>query len=106
VQAAHVCTQSTLAFFFFITLRKDLERPISLLKSDLAFLSNARSSRKQTRSQLEQLELCARQTVARKAAPVCPQIELAFLTMADTLAKATYRGALKVKNPEPSIGPP
>ena len=106
LQAAYVFTQSTLVFFFFITPRKDLERPLNLLKHVLAFLPKAKSSRKQTRSQSEQLELCARQTVARQAAPLCPQSELAFLTMAETLARTTYRGPLEVKNPQPSIGPP
>jgi hypothetical protein len=62
LQAAYVFTQSTLVFFFFITPRKDLERPLNLLKHVLAFLPKAKSSRKQTRSQSEQLELCAKQT--------------------------------------------
>jgi len=102
-------TQSALFFFFFfIALKNDLERPPNLLKSDLAFLPKARSSREQTRSQSEQLELCARQAVARQAAPVYPQSELAFLAMADTLARTTYTEPLEVKNPHPSIhvGPP
>ena len=108
MQAAHVRTQNAVAFFFFITLRKDLERPLSLLKSDLAFLSKTRALRKQTRSQSEQLERCARQNVARQAAPVYPESELAFLAMADTLARTTYTEPLEVKNPHPSIhvGPP